>query len=260
MTTYYKRDGSELPAGQVLNPGKHSCEYLYIVPCHRCGGQGGSNAWAHTGWTCFLCGGAGHRGKKRAKAYTIEKLEKLNVAAERRRIKKERAQLQLREKAERELAERRVAFHKENPGAYELIKETAERTDNRFLADITRSIEGFGNISEAQLSAALLTVQRIKESEDRREKSEHVGTVGERTELTLTIEKRIRLDAYHYYGPVSYINLCRDQDGNSVKYKGTASIGTEGDTVTLKATIKEHDVYREEKGTWITRPKVVDNA
>ena len=26
-------------------------------PCNRCGGEGGSRAWAYTGYTCFRCGG-----------------------------------------------------------------------------------------------------------------------------------------------------------------------------------------------------------
>ncbi|AYK20477.1 hypothetical protein C0073_022335 (plasmid) [Aeromonas veronii] len=27
--------------------------------CGRCGGRGGSEAWSHTGWTCYQCGGTG---------------------------------------------------------------------------------------------------------------------------------------------------------------------------------------------------------
>ena len=29
----------------------------YRRPCNRCGGEGGSRAWAYTGYTCFRCGG-----------------------------------------------------------------------------------------------------------------------------------------------------------------------------------------------------------
>jgi hypothetical protein len=29
------------------------------VSCSRCGGAGGSEAWRHTGWTCYQCGGRG---------------------------------------------------------------------------------------------------------------------------------------------------------------------------------------------------------
>jgi hypothetical protein len=31
-----------------------------MVPCQRCGGAGGSDAWKYTGWDCFECGGKGY--------------------------------------------------------------------------------------------------------------------------------------------------------------------------------------------------------
>ena len=30
-----------------------------MVTCDRCGGAGGADAWAYTGWTCYKCGGEG---------------------------------------------------------------------------------------------------------------------------------------------------------------------------------------------------------
>ena len=30
-----------------------------MIPCDRCGGQGGSEAWKYTGYTCYKCGGEG---------------------------------------------------------------------------------------------------------------------------------------------------------------------------------------------------------
>ena len=30
-----------------------------MVPCDRCSGQGGAEAWKYTGWTCYKCGGTG---------------------------------------------------------------------------------------------------------------------------------------------------------------------------------------------------------
>lgn len=38
------------------NGSKH---YVGQVKCDRCGGQGGSDAWRFTGWTCYKCGGTG---------------------------------------------------------------------------------------------------------------------------------------------------------------------------------------------------------
>ena len=33
--------------------------YEGMVTCDRCGGQGGSDQWQYTGWTCYKCGGTG---------------------------------------------------------------------------------------------------------------------------------------------------------------------------------------------------------
>lgn len=30
-----------------------------MIPCDRCGGQGGSENWKYTGFTCYKCGGSG---------------------------------------------------------------------------------------------------------------------------------------------------------------------------------------------------------
>lgn len=30
-----------------------------LIPCDRCGGQGGADAWKFTGYTCYKCGGRG---------------------------------------------------------------------------------------------------------------------------------------------------------------------------------------------------------
>ena len=36
------------------NGSKH---YRGMIPCDRCGGVGGADAWKYTGWTCYKCGG-----------------------------------------------------------------------------------------------------------------------------------------------------------------------------------------------------------
>ena len=47
-----------------------------------------------------------------------------------------------------------------------------------------------------------------------------------------------------------------DADGNVVVYKGSTTVGEKGETVTLKATIKDHGEREGVNQTIIARPKV----
>ena len=56
------------------------------------------------------------------------------------------------------------------------------------------------------------------------------------------------------------LNLVRDQAGNLLVYKGLSDIGQQGETVTLKATVKEHNIRDGVQQTVIQRPKVMSEA
>ena len=58
------------------------------------------------------------------------------------------------------------------------------------------------------------------------------------------------------YG-MTFINLCRDDDGNAVVYKGSNDLKYHGDKVTVKATIKAHDTREGVKQTIISRPAII---
>ena len=66
------------------------------APCHRCGGSGRIDYFAHIDeGICFCCGGAGYFRKEDCRIYTPEEREKLDAAAQRRRetkLAKEKAQ------------------------------------------------------------------------------------------------------------------------------------------------------------------------
>lgn len=57
-----------------------------------------------------------------------------------------------------------------------------------------------------------------------------------------------------FYG-TTYINTMVDRDGNVFVYKGK-HLASKGDQVTLKATVKDHGVYKGTKQTVINRPKI----
>lgn len=82
--------------------------------------------------------------------------------------------------------------------------------------------------------------------------SNWIGTVGARQMFTFTIRKVIMIEGV--YG-ASYLHIMNDADGNVVIYKGTNVLGQEKQTVTVKATIKEHGERDGVKQTKISRPK-----
>ena len=104
------------------NGSKH---FAGMVKCDRCGGQGGSDAWAYTGWTCYKCGGTGsvsatwiertpeYQAKldARREAKNAKKRAEAEAAAERReraRIAAEESARAAEERRAREEAERKA--------------------------------------------------------------------------------------------------------------------------------------------------------
>lgn len=92
-------------------------------------------------------------------------------------------------------------------------------------------------------------------------KSEHVGSVGERNQMKLKIEsiRKYETRGYTYSNSIilNYAHSMKDEQGNVVVYLGTSKLGVVGDVLTLKGTIKKHDVYKGVNQTVIARPNVI---
>lgn len=133
------------------------------------------------------------------------------------------------------------------------------------LLKMRDSLDNWGNLSEKQTDVVRKSLaraeQRIIDRAARKAErlahdkvtSKHVGTVGKREVFTLNVERIITLDGD--YG-ISYINLCRDADGNIVVYKGTQYWGDKP-VVVVKATVKEHGEREGVAQTVIQRPAAV---
>lgn len=80
--------------------------------------------------------------------------------------------------------------------------------------------------------------------------SRHVGTVGERSVMTLRVLSIRELDGQ--YG-VTYLHDMVDADGNRVKWFGSSRLGDPGVEVTVKATVKAHEEYRGVAQTIVSR-------
>jgi len=83
--------------------------------------------------------------------------------------------------------------------------------------------------------------------------SQHVGTVGKRATFAVEVDRVAHFESM--YGIVWIVTM-RDEAGNALVSKSTSFRAERGKKLTIKATVKEHSEYRDEKQTVIQRIKV----
>jgi predicted Fe-S protein YdhL (DUF1289 family) len=135
-----------------------------------------------------------------------------------------------------------------------------------FFVKMRESVTEWGGLTDGQTKAVLAMIERgearvaerAKAREEARQadadKSGWIGEVGERRVFDLTIRMVIAMEGQYGY---SYLHVMNDVDGNVVVYKGTNCLGEKGDAVSVKATVKEHDIRDGVRQTKISRPKEV---
>ena len=249
-TKWFSRYGTEITR-KVTPINDNTAEYTYQDRCSRCGGAGGAEAWRYTGWTCYDCGGTGLGNIRTEKVYTAEKLAKLNAAQEKRDAKKA-------EKLAAEYAEKTAAhkvWREAHAEALALMESTKD--GNPFLLDLVCTAE-VRPLSDRQLETGIIAANRVIERQKQNETKTWIGTVGERIEFSWTTDKVIELQPvqFGYRLVYNYLVLGHDENGNALKYVGnTYAWPKVGDTVSCKATIKDHSEYNGLKQTVISRPK-----
>jgi hypothetical protein len=134
---------------------------------------------------------------------------------------------------------------------------TAYEGTNSFVRDMALNLANWGNLTDRQLEAVESCFAVIDRVEAARANSQHIGAVGDKVTLTITVERIIVLESQ--FG-TNYITIARDEQGNAITYKGLTNIGDKGDTNTVKASVKEHTVYNGIKQTVIQRPKLLEAA
>lgn len=136
-------------------------------------------------------------------------------------------------------------------------------TGGSFCNALRDAIDEWGGLTERQHLAARASLQRAKDTLTGREvkraaeheqnlKSQHVGAVGERRRFELTVDRVLEFEGIYM---MTYFNICRDESGNVVVYKGT-NRWTRGEVIRCVATIKKHDSRDGVAQTIIQRPKV----
>lgn len=131
-----------------------------------------------------------------------------------------------------------------------------------FMGSLAMSLDKYGKLTERQVEAVRKVMAERAARRAEWESKEaalnalrrHLGTVGEKVTLTLTLCHSIALESQ--YG-VSYLLILEDAERNVVIYKGNSDAMpyTKGETATVVATVKEHGVRDGVKQTIIQRPK-----
>jgi hypothetical protein len=260
----FNRDGKLFTGTPEIN--EKGKPYTQVnIPCDRCHVIGGqrlwimgienNRPWSKTGFDCWTCGNTGVRKVVDDRLYTAEELAKLNASAEKRAAKRFAAE---QAEAARKAAERVTA-------------EAAYRAANAdFLAKLATLCTNDGSAFWDRLAGDMLAmlktptarqIELVEGEVAKRAKnaaSAFLGAVGDKIEMTITIERVINIG--DRWMPC-YISICRDSNGNVVTYKGTAAVmlDTDGE-FKVRATVKEHTVYNGVNQTVIQRPKLLDSV
>lgn len=222
------------------------------LPCSRCGGEGGSQKWAHTGFTCFDCGGTGKGRIVTVKLYTAEKLAKLDAAKAKKDAKRtaERAAAAAARQAEADA--RRADFMLVYKTLLDRAATFAPRSE--FIADVLNKVVANASISEKQEAALIASMDRMEAEDARKATASYLGKEGERLRgIDVTVLYVYQFDTA--FG-VKTITTMRDKTGNTIVSKGQY-LASKGCELTIDGTVKEHSLYKGEKQTQLQRVKII---
>lgn len=284
-TGWFDRNGVERKDFGVLTGGDYKSlvgkRYtMYTPACSRCGGLGGSDKWAHTGWTCFQCKGAKKGESRPIRLYTADELAVLNTrrdalnakkaekrAAEAARIKAEQEASTNARKAALEVDPFYVAFRDlvrtfklplTNDSGYAYFdQEDPRRPIPDFLADMWKRIQ-HTDLSEKMQAAVQKFLDTRAAEQRRKENARHIGDEGARIAISVKV---MFVKTVHYgegyWDPSKYLIKLETVDGLVLTWF-TQKYFEKGVTLVGKATVKAHKEYNGMKETQITNFRVSD--
>ncbi len=245
----FNRSGQEMTQAGTTDKGRPY--YVYQTFCKRCGGAGGAEQWRHTGYTCFECGGSGGKGSARAPLYTTEELAKLNATQAKRDAKRAAKEAERAAQA-KVMAEAWVAANRQ------LYEGLCDFQGDEFLSAMLANIEKWGGLTDAQAAAAQRSIDKRRADIARAATACYIGKIGERVEITITVEKTIDITPPDSRWGRRWMYVCHDANGNAVIYRGNSwSMPAEGETGKIRARVEEHAEYRGLKQTIISRPAAI---
>lgn len=156
-------------------------------------------------------------------------------------------------------------------GERKVLRKWIERTPE-YQAKLDAKRAAKQATKEAEWKAAAEQARLVKEAEEAKIKAEeakikaekaisqHVGHVGERITVKAVYDHTawFEVNSFSGYGTETmYIHTFKDQNGNVLIWKTGRDIAlTEGDSVKITGTVKEHSEYQDEKQTILTRCRI----
>ena len=138
-----------------------------------------------------------------------------------------------------------------------------------FIGAMAQAYDRFGKLSPKQVDACrkIIADRAARKAEwaakdaELNAKRRWIGEVGQKVVVELTLKKVIEIQRQkfgYYDSGVSYLLILEDAEQNVVIYKGTAAALNiaEGESVKIKAVIKECGVRNGVKQTVIQRPQI----
>ncbi len=271
MSELFTRGGKAFtgqPGGSAEKP-----THTVVDPCSRCGGRGGSDAWKFTGYTCYRCNGRGDEPARQERLYTAEQLAKLNATQAKKAANKQAKFDAARAVEAAAIAARKEAFQAEHADLLQWLSEAGvEHSDSwddgtinyrdGFLGDMLRRANERAEWSEAQVAAIIKVRAQRLEERAKAATSRHVGTIGERLELTVTVERetsflRRPFQSYRDHMEEVFVTTLRDAAGNALVVMSPVFREAVGSTISIRATVKDHKEFRGELQTNLNRVSVV---
>lgn len=279
-------------ASKVIKIDRNGTKYYVDYECPRCFGQGYIKGYEYVDdGRCFLCGGSGIY-QQNWKEYTPEYAKKL----EERRIAKAKAKsaennAKFLEKNGFDANGNAWVVLGDTYKIKDELKALGCRFDNIRGWYSNHDLDGYDTLKISvddcydkdyadtyDRSLWKMDVQELvkKANEELAPKTEsdYVGEIGKRLELAVTLVRTAHYEQRSFSGygtTTTYIYIMSDEAGNTLTWKTTSMLDKEvhkngichyvpimdGDTFTIKGTVKEHNTYKGEKQTILTRCKVI---
>lgn len=274
---------------------KNGTKYWADYTCQRCGGAGGSDKWALTGWTCYECGGSGESSKPTTwKEYTPEYQAKLDERRRKRDEARREKNIAEFESKLPELYKQRGADEQGNifvvlGNTYPIkdeLKSKGAKFDTLFGWYFAQDMEGYETVkiedcfnkypANNSIGWKPEVYDKVKEAKtkkvEKESTSQYVGEIGERLDLDVTYTDYHSFERAPMRGYGSDrtetvgIYKFEDKDGNVLVWTTTTWVVVKkgehyrdieiGDKFHLRGTVSNHKVYREEMQTELKRCKV----
>lgn len=241
----------QLPEIGETRTDRDSVEWIF-EGCGRCDGTGHYSYNPLDGTRCFDC--RGKRGFWVTKADHDRRKHNRELAAARRAKKfaAEQAEREARTAAEAaELPGKIAAVITAHPVLAGLLR--LDSYDG-FLGSLRKQLEEKGTLSERQIAAAVKVLgQRAEQVEA------PIGDIGDRREFTgkvVWFRHDLNIHSFHEAYTTTMIIVT---DEGAIRWKSSKELNlTQGETITIKATVKAHEVGKNERIiTVVTRGQIV---